>query len=80
MVEIGADVDEMELLPGVAEAVRLINSSGYLAIVCTNQERASERILSVLLFLALLRRFGIVVRSFVKSQTMDIKNSQVTDY
>lgn len=31
------DIDQFELLPGVAEAIRLINSSGYLAIVVTNQ-------------------------------------------
>ena len=31
------DIDDFELLPGVAEAVRLINASGYLAIVVTNQ-------------------------------------------
>ncbi len=29
--------DEFELLPGVAEAIKKINSSGYLAIVITNQ-------------------------------------------
>lgn len=29
--------DELELLPGVAEAVKCINESGYLAIVVTNQ-------------------------------------------
>ncbi len=29
--------EELELLPGVAEAVRRINESGYLAIVVTNQ-------------------------------------------
>lgn len=29
--------DELELLPGVAEAIRMINASGYLAIVITNQ-------------------------------------------
>ncbi len=29
--------DEFELLPGVAEAIKIINSSGYLAIVITNQ-------------------------------------------
>jgi D-glycero-D-manno-heptose 1,7-bisphosphate phosphatase len=29
--------DEFELLPGAAEAIRKINSSGYLAIVVTNQ-------------------------------------------
>jgi len=28
---------ELELLPGVAEAIRKINTSGYLAVVCTNQ-------------------------------------------
>lgn len=31
------DIDEFELLPGVAEAIRRINESGYLAIVATNQ-------------------------------------------
>lgn len=31
------DIDEFELLPGVTEAVRKINESGYLAIVVTNQ-------------------------------------------
>lgn len=31
------NIDEFELLPGVAEAIKLINSSGYLAIVATNQ-------------------------------------------
>ena len=30
-------IDEFELLPGVAEAIRRINESGYLAIVATNQ-------------------------------------------
>lgn len=30
-------IDDFELLPNVAEAVRKINSSGYLAIVVTNQ-------------------------------------------
>lgn len=30
-------IDQMELLPGVAEAVRKINESGYLAIIVTNQ-------------------------------------------
>lgn len=30
-------VEQMELLPGAAEAIRLINQSGYLAIVVTNQ-------------------------------------------
>lgn len=29
--------EEMELLPGVAEAIKMINRSGYLAIVVTNQ-------------------------------------------
>lgn len=29
--------DEFELLPGVAEAIKVINKSGYLAIVVTNQ-------------------------------------------
>ncbi|WP_027218068.1 D-glycero-beta-D-manno-heptose 1,7-bisphosphate 7-phosphatase [Butyrivibrio fibrisolvens] len=31
------NIDEFELLPGVSEAVRKINESGYLAIVVTNQ-------------------------------------------
>lgn len=31
------NIDEFELLPGVAEAIRKINESGYLAIVVTNQ-------------------------------------------
>ncbi len=31
------DIDEFELLPGVAEAIKRINASGYLAIVVTNQ-------------------------------------------
>lgn len=31
------DPEELELLPGAAEAIRRINNSGYLAIVVTNQ-------------------------------------------
>lgn len=31
------DTDKFELLPGVAEAIKKINESGYLAIVVTNQ-------------------------------------------
>lgn len=31
------NIDDFELLPGVTEAVRMINESGYLAIVVTNQ-------------------------------------------
>lgn len=31
------NIDEFELLPGVGEAIRKINASGYLAIVVTNQ-------------------------------------------
>ena len=31
------DIDQFELLPGVAEAIKAINASGYLAIVVTNQ-------------------------------------------
>lgn len=31
------DIDQFELLSGVAEAIRIINQSGYLAIVVTNQ-------------------------------------------
>ena len=30
-------IDQLELLPGAAEAVRKINESGYLAIIVTNQ-------------------------------------------
>jgi len=30
-------VDQMELIEGAAEAVKKINASGYLAIICTNQ-------------------------------------------
>lgn len=31
------DIDDFELLPGVAQAVRAVNDSGFLAIVVTNQ-------------------------------------------
>lgn len=31
------NIDDFELLPGVAEAIKAINNSGYLAIVVTNQ-------------------------------------------
>lgn len=31
------NIDQFELIPGVAEAIRKINESGYLAIVVTNQ-------------------------------------------
>lgn len=31
------DIDKFELLPGVVDAIKLINNSGYLAIVVTNQ-------------------------------------------
>lgn len=31
------DIEQFELLPGVTEAIRRINASGYLAIVVTNQ-------------------------------------------
>ena len=31
------EIEQFELLPGVAEAIRRINASGYLAIVVTNQ-------------------------------------------
>ena len=31
------DIDDFDLLPGVAETIKLINQSGYLAIVVTNQ-------------------------------------------
>jgi histidinol-phosphate phosphatase family domain/HAD-superfamily hydrolase, subfamily IIIA len=32
-----ADINDMELIGGAAEAIRMINKSGYLAIVVTNQ-------------------------------------------
>jgi D-glycero-D-manno-heptose 1,7-bisphosphate phosphatase len=31
------DIDDFVLLPGVAEAIRMVNASGFLAIVITNQ-------------------------------------------
>jgi len=31
------NIDDFELLPGVSEAIKLINQSNYLAIVVTNQ-------------------------------------------
>lgn len=31
------NIDDFELLPGVSDAIRMINESGYLAIVVTNQ-------------------------------------------
>lgn len=31
------NIDDFELLPGVSDAIRMINASGYLAIVVTNQ-------------------------------------------
>ena len=31
------DINEFELLDGVTEAIKMINESGYLAIVVTNQ-------------------------------------------
>lgn len=31
------DIDDFELLPGVSDAIKMINASGYLAIVVTNQ-------------------------------------------
>ena len=36
------DIDDMELLPGAAEAVRRINESGYLAVVMTNQPQIAR--------------------------------------
>lgn len=32
-----SNIDDFELLPGVSEAIKMINESGYLAIVITNQ-------------------------------------------
>ncbi len=39
--------EEFELLPGVAEAIRKINNSGYLAIVVTNQPGIAQGRLTV---------------------------------
>lgn len=39
--------EEFELLPGVAEAIRKINNSGYLAIVATNQPGIAQGRLTV---------------------------------
>ncbi len=36
------NIDDMELLPGAAEAIRKINESGYLAIVVTNQPQIAR--------------------------------------
>ena len=36
------DIDDMELLPGAAEAVRKINESGYLAVIVTNQPQIAR--------------------------------------
>ncbi len=36
------NIDDMELLPGAAEAVRRINGSGYLAVVVTNQPQIAR--------------------------------------
>jgi histidinol-phosphate phosphatase family protein len=36
-VDLLSSPNQMELIPGVAEAIRLINQSGYLAVVVTNQ-------------------------------------------
>ena len=41
------DIDDFELLPDVPEAIRRINSSGYLAIVVTNQPVIARGELSV---------------------------------
>ncbi len=41
------DVNEFEILPGVAEAIRRINASGYLAIIITNQPVIARGELSV---------------------------------
>lgn len=36
------DIDQFELLPGIAEAIKIINESGYLAVVVTNQPVVSR--------------------------------------
>ena len=40
------NIDDFELLPGVVEAIREINESGYLAIVATNQPQIARGELS----------------------------------
>ena len=37
------NIDDFELIEGVAEAIKLINQSGYLAIVVTNQPVIRKR-------------------------------------
>lgn len=46
-VEFLRDINDLELLPGVAEAVKLINSTGYLCIIITNQPVIARGELSV---------------------------------
>lgn len=41
------DIDQFELLPGVARAIKKINESGYLAIVVTNQPVIARGELSI---------------------------------
>lgn len=36
------DIDDMELLPGAAKAIQLINNSGYLAVLVTNQPQIAR--------------------------------------
>lgn len=42
------NIDELELLPGVAEAIKIINKSGYLAIIATNQPVIARGEVSIL--------------------------------
>jgi len=39
--------DELELLPGAAEAVRLVNESGLLAVLVTNQPQVAKGLVTV---------------------------------
>ena len=43
-VNLLSDPSQMELLPGAAEAIRMINKSGYLAIVVTNQPQIARNL------------------------------------
>lgn len=41
------DIEQLELIPGTAEAVRRINQSGYLAILITNQPAIAKGMVSL---------------------------------
>lgn len=46
-VNLLSKAEQMELIPGVAEAIRLINGSGFLAIVVTNQPVIARNLCSL---------------------------------